>query len=209
MKLKNKLIFITLLLILVFSLIFFIKISSFEFNNEAGTDAAIVNYQEEVEHYADMYNLPSSYLMALIMLECSGRKYIKPRYEKYVFYKLRKFRNKEITKFEDLEYSEVEYLSDNDLKTLSKSYGPFQIMGYKSIKLGVQISDLEGQNAIEIGVKWINKEYGNMLREGRFKDAFHTHNTGKIYPKSGQSETYDPKYVENGLYYIRYFSTTM
>ena len=211
MKRNNTklIIFIILALLLVFALIFTIKLSKSEYNNDGGTDAAIVNYKQEVVQYANIYKIPSSYLMALIMLECSGRKFVTPRYEKYVFYKLRKFRDKKISKFEDLQYSDIENCTDKDLKILSKSYGPFQIMGYKSIKLGVNISDLDGKNAIEIGIKWINNEYGDMLRDGRFKDAFHTHNTGKIYPKSGQSETYDPQYVENGMYYIRYFSSLM
>ncbi len=176
------------------------------FKDTGGTQAVIENYRDEVEKYAKKYEIPSSYLMSLIMLECSGKKVIEPRYENHIFVKLQKFRDGKIDKFEDLSKDDIKNLSDKELKKLAKSYGPYQIMGYKSIKLGVTVDDLQGKNAIAIGTYWINKEYGDVLREGRFKDAFHLHNTGKEFPQSGESQTFDPQYVENGLYYIRYFS---
>lgn len=209
-KRKHKLLYLLFGLLALFLLLLFIFRGSqinIEMNNVGGTQAAIDNYQSEVKKYADYYKLPSSYLMALIMLECSGKKHIKPRFEKHVYIKLKKFRDGEIDKFEDLTQSELKEKSDGELKELAKSYGPFQIMGYKSIKLGCTIKDLYGRNAIEYGIKWIDNEYGNALREGRFLDAFHLHNTGRVFPQSGKSETYDPEYVNNGMYYIRYFST--
>ena len=205
---KSVIIIIGVLMMTVVGIFVFLQLaeSGNSYKNNAGTDAAIVNYKKDVDKFAKIYHLPSSYLMALIMLESSGRKNIKPRYEKHVYLKLQKFRDGKITKFEDLSRDDVKNLSDNELKKLAKSYGPFQIMGYKAIKLGVDVSELEGKNAIAVGVKWINNEYGNLLRNGQFKDAFHIHNTGRSFPQSGKSETYDPEYVENGLYYIRYFS---
>ena len=201
---------IAFIILFVVGLFFVIKLTSIDsMNNQSGTDAAVVNYQSEVDYYASKYNLPSSYLMSLIMLECSGKKNILPRYEKHVYIKLKKFQDGKITRFENLTLAEVEKLSEKELMAMAKSYGPFQIMGYKYIKLGINVDDLQGDNSIAIGIKWINDEYGDYLRDGRFQDAFHVHNTGKIYPKSGQSETYDPKYVDNGLYYIRYFSNLM
>jgi len=196
-----------ILLFLVFFFIFRGSSLNLGNNNYTGTDAAISNYKSDVDKYAKIYKLPSSYLMALIMLECSGQKFIKPRFEKHVYTKLKKFRDGEIDRFEDLSVSDLEGMSDATLKDFAKSYGPFQIMGYKSIKLGCSIKDLYGKDAIEYGIKWIDKEYGNVLRDGKFLDAFHLHNTGRVFPQSGKSETYSPKYVDNGMYYIRYFST--
>ncbi len=170
-----------------------------------GTENAIENYKSDVDKYAKKYNLPPSYLMALIMLECSGRKNVKPRFEKHVYIKLQKLRNGEIKKFEDLVQTDVKNLSNSALKELSKSYGPFQIMGYKSIKMGIDVTDLKGRKSVAYGAKWINDEYGNYLRKKRYKDAFHLHNTGQTYPKNGKPRTHDPKYVENGLYYLKYF----
>jgi len=43
------------------------------------------------------------------------------------------------------------------------------------------------------------------LREDRYKDAFHMHNTGHLYPKSGKPRTHDPYYVAKGLAHIEYF----
>jgi hypothetical protein len=54
-------------------------------------------------------------------------------------------------------------------------------------------------------VKWIDLTYGDYIRRGQYKDAFHIHNTGRPYPDSGPPKTYDPKYVPNGLMYMKYF----
>jgi hypothetical protein len=174
--------------------------------NKGGVDAAMKNYYADVKKYANEYNLPTSYLMALIMLESSGKKHIKPRFEPSVFDKLKKLRAGKITKFEDLRPEDLKGLSNMQLRSLSRSYGPFQIMGYKAIKMGIKVSDFEGDDAIKYGIIWINKEYGNVLREGRFMDAFHQHNTGHRYPRSGKPETHNPDYVQNGLAFMRYFS---
>jgi hypothetical protein len=73
-------------------------------------------------------------------------------------------------------------------------------MGYKCIDLGVKIEDLRGDDAIKWGVKWINNEYGTLIRRKQFENAFRKHNTGK---KDGI--TYDPNYVANGLDYMQRF----
>ena len=95
--------------------------------------------------------------------------------------------------------------SDEALKNLAKSWGPFQLMGYKCLHLDVKVKDLRGDDALDWGAKWIKLEYGHLLRKKRYKDAFHYHNTGKTYPKSGIPKTHDPKYVDNGLKYMAYF----
>ena len=47
-----------------------------------------INYGKEVDIIAKEFDLPTHYLKALIILECSGRKKIKPRFEKHVYKKL-------------------------------------------------------------------------------------------------------------------------
>ena len=54
-------------------------------------------------------------------------------------------------------------------------------------------------------VKWINITYGDYVRKGDYKHAFHIHNAGKEYPSDGKPLTYDPDYVKNGLKYEKYF----
>ncbi len=205
-KFKKYIMLIFVFIILIILVLFFISKSQIKIDNIGGTQSAIKNYESEVSKYAKKYNLPKSYLMAVIMLECSGRKYIKPRFEHHIFAKLKKLRDGKISKFEDLTSDDLKNYTDKELKKLSKSYGPFQIMGYKSIKMGIDVDKLDGKSGIKYGIIWINNEYGDKLRHGRFQDAFHLHNTGKLYPKSGKSQTYDPKYVENGMYYLRFFS---
>jgi hypothetical protein len=207
-KNKKSKIWILIIIVITLALAYYItkKSDTNVFINEGGIEVAINNYKKDVDFYAKKNDLPSSYFMALIMLECSGKKNITPRYENHIYKKLKDFKNGKISKFENITQKEIKKYDDAELKVLAKSYGPFQIMGYKTIKMGVTVDDLQGEDAIRIGIEWINKEYGNLLRDGRFKDAFHTHNTGKLFPKSGIPTTYDPKYVENGLYYLKYFS---
>lgn len=205
---KNLKIFV-FILVLLFILLFISAVffsHETQLTNPAGIEYAKENYQKEVNKYASKYKISSSYLMALIMLESSGRKYIKPRFEKHIYYKLLKLRDNRIDHFEDLKPIDLKGMNNEQVKVYAKSYGPFQIMGYKTIKMGITVKDLQGKNSIKYGVYWINREYGDLLRNGRFMDAFHIHNTGISYPKSGRPSTHNPKYVQNGLEYLKYFS---
>jgi len=172
---------------------------------KAGIEAAIVNYKTEVDKYAAEFNLPAPYLMAVIMLECSGRKNIKPRFEKEVYKKLKLLKKKEILKFENLTPKTVETATNEALQNMATSWGPFQLMGYKCTFLNIKLRELRGEDAIYWGVKWIDITYGKYLREGKFTDAFHIHNTGHEFPENGKPFTYDTNYVDKGLHYMKYF----
>ncbi len=174
-------------------------------DSQAGVEAALINYKDEVLKYSQKYELPPEYIMALIMLESSGRRVIKPRFEKWVYNELKKLRNNKLEKFEHLTPETVKNADNEALKNLARSWGPCQIMGYKCVSLGITISDLRGEDRIKWALKWINTDYGNYLRAGKYKDAFHIHNTGQAYPKTGKPKTYDPDYVKNGLDYMEYF----
>ena len=78
-------------------------------------------------------------------------------------------------------------------------------MGYKCVGLGVNVKDIRGEDGLEHGVRWIKEEYGRFLKKGKFKDAFHYHNTGRKFPRDGVSRTHDPRYVDKGLAYMEYF----
>ena len=92
-------------------------------------------------------------------------------------------------------------------KTWRPSWGPLQLMGYKCIGMKVNVKDIRGEDAVFNGMSWVDDEYGQLLRKGKYKDAFHLHNTGRKYPLVGGPKTHDPKYVEKGLQYIQYFSS--
>jgi len=164
------------------------------------------NYGSEVEEIAEKYDLPAAYLKALIVLECSGKKPVKPRYEKHIFIKLKKVRDQKGRTFEHITQDMISDASDEALKNLSKSWGPFQLMGYKCLHLDVKVNDIRGDDALDWGAKWIKMEYGHLLKKKRFADAFHYHNTGRLYPKDSITTTHDPKYVDNGIKYIAYFN---
>ena len=159
------------------------------------------NYGIEIDRFAKDFNLPAAYLKALIILESSANKNVQPRFEKHVYEKLIKVKQRKIMQYEGLTYTHLKNASNNSIKNLASSWGPFQIMGYKCIHLGVKVADLRGDSSIYWGIFWINKEYGNYLRQKNFDAAFRIHNTGRPNGK-----TYHTKYVQNGLMHISYYT---
>lgn len=176
---------------------------------EMGLDAAMSNYANEIKALALQANLPPEYLMAVIMLECSGRKDVPARFEQGVYNKLLDVKERRRASLESIRYSDLADATDDALRNLASSWGPFQLMGYKCLHLGIKIKDLRGKHSLYYGVKWINSTYGDYIRKGKFADAFHIHNTGRPVPKNGKYTTYDPKYVPNGLQYMEYFKERM
>ena len=170
-----------------------------------GVKGAYNNYGRDVKRLAREFDISPSYLMSLIMLECSGKKDVPPRFEKHVFNKLKDVRAKKKSDLESISYKDISNASDDAIKNLASSWGPFQLMGYKCIHLGISIKDLRGDNSLYYGVKWINDTYGDYIRKGRYADAFHIHNTGRPVPKDGKYKTYDKNYVPNGLAYMKEF----
>ena len=164
------------------------------------------NYGAEIDKLAAQFDLSPEYLKSLIILECSGLKNIKPRYERHIYKRLVDVREKKLARLENVTPSHLQDATDDALKNMARSWGPFQIMGYKCIWLDIQLKDLRGENSLYWAVKWIDLTYGDYIRKGRYKDAFHIHNTGQPYPAIGPPRTYDPKYVANGLMYMKYFS---
>jgi len=175
-------------------------------DSQTGTEAALANYKKDVLIAAKLYDIPPSYLMALIMIESSGRKDVPARFEKKVYQKLQDLQSGKISKFENLTTESVKNASDGALRNLASSWGPFQLMGYKCTFLDVKLKEMRGKNAIYLGAKWIDTSYGNYLKKKKFKDAFHLHNTGREYPKSGKPFTHDPNYVSEGIKYMNFFS---
>ena len=157
------------------------------------------NYSEEVKRAASEFDLPYPYLMSLIGLECGGKKPAGSRYEKHVFKRLKDVRDGKRTNYENVTRAHLADASDEALKNLSTSWGPFQLMGYKCILLGVKIKDIRGDNAVYYGAKWIDLAYGKRLRKGQYQDCFHIHNTGRPYPANGTPTTHDPRYVPRGI----------
>ena len=172
------------------------------------------NYQDDVELWSDYYDLPPAYLLSLIILECGGQKPCGKRFEPKRFRQLKNLRDGKRRKFEYLRQKDIQGLSDSEIRRLSTSWGPFQIMGYHSIGLSksggaVSVDDLVGPRSVEIGVRWVDENYGTLLRYKRYQDAFHMHNTGRVYPKMGKPKTHDPEYVPNGLSHVAYFETSL
>ncbi|MDF1551240.1 MAG: hypothetical protein P1P88_25695, partial [Bacteroidales bacterium] len=120
----------------------------------------VKNYKKNIDVLATQFNLPPSYLLAVIALESSGRKKVPVRYEKAIFTKLLQLKNAEIKQFENLKTKDVKKLSNVQLKALASSYGPFQIMGYKCYILNISLSTLKGKNHLFYAIKWINLTYG-------------------------------------------------
>ncbi len=168
-------------------------------------EKTLINYGQEVSVYAAKYKLPVSYLLALIVLESSGRKIIPPRFEPHVYDRLKEVKHGKRPSYEHVTPAHIADATDDALKNLSSSWGPFQLMGYKCLLLDIKIKDIRGNDAVFWGIHWIDLTYGRELKNGKFKDAFHIHNTGRKYPKYGRPFTHDPGYVQRGLSYMQKF----
>lgn len=163
------------------------------------------NYGKAIDSCAKIFNLNSRYIKSLACLECSGRTDRPNRFERHVYKRLKNVRDGKLADYEGVTQKMLHDASDDALKNLATSWGPFQIMGYKCLHLNINVADLRGNDAVYWGVKWINMEYGHLLKKGRYRDAFHYHNTGRVYPSNGKPTTYDKNYVPNGLEYMRHF----
>jgi hypothetical protein len=171
---------------------------------------ASTNYSDEVTKLSNDLELPYEYLMALIVLECSGNKPAGHRFEKGVFSVLRKVKEGRSRKFENIRMESLQGCDDECLTNLATSWGPFQLMGYKVIPLGLDVDDIrEEESAALHAAEWIKKEYGHFLKKKKWKDAFHYHNTGDRFPLSGRSRTHDPYYVSDGLKYMKHFNRNL
>tara|TARA_B100000780_G_scaffold72241_1_gene48415 strand:+ start:3972 stop:4652 length:681 start_codon:yes stop_codon:yes gene_type:complete len=175
-------------------------------NGNTSSLSVIENYSNDVFKASYEFNIPYEYLMSLIQLECSGLKPAGERYEPHVYKQLKKVQMGSLKNYENVTASHLHDASDEALRNLATSWGPFQLMGYKCILLDVKIRDIRGSNGVHYGAKWINLTYGNRLRKGEYKNCFHLHNTGRIYPNSGIPTTYDPQYVPRGLTGLKRFS---
>jgi len=170
-----------------------------------GAFVLLKNYGKEIDVAAARYNIPAPYLKALCLLESSGRKPVPSRYEKHVFVRLKLVKAGLRNNYEHVTREHLSEANDEAIQNLASSWGPFQLMGYKCLLLDINVADLRGDNAVDFGARWINQTYGEKLRQGKFKDAFHIHNTGRPFPSSGRPVTHDPNYVKNGLKWMEYF----
>ncbi|MCB0761135.1 MAG: hypothetical protein KDC12_06385 [Flavobacteriales bacterium] len=168
-------------------------------------ESAAYHYGEEIRKHADAMGLPAEYFLALTVLECSGKNPPGSRFEPHVYEKLKEVRSGDRRKYENIRQETVIDASDEALRNLATSWGPFQLMGYKCVGMDVNVSDIRGDEAVYYGMLWIKEEYGKLLRKKRYKDAFHYHNTGRKYPVVGGPRTHDPRYVEKGLSYMKSF----
>lgn len=169
-------------------------------------DWAELNYSKQMKELAKEYDVPYSYLMALVILECGGDKPAGRRFEKHIKKKLEKVKKGTVDRLENVRATHLNNCDDGCLENLATSWGPFQLMGYKAVALDATVAQLRHEEkAAEIGVKWIAKEYGHFLRKKKFKDAFHYHNTGQRFPLSGRPKTHSPYYVSDGLRYMKEF----
>ena len=162
------------------------------------------NYYQEVDSIAKEFELSTPYLLALIVLECSGKKEIEPRFEAHIYKELKRARDTK-DRFGSMSYKKIKHCNNTDLQNLATSWGPFQLMGYQSIEMDVRLEDIKGSHSVYWGCYWIYKRYGKYLKKDELTNAFHIHNAGRPAPKNGEFETHNPNYIKNGLAYYAYF----
>ena len=171
--------------------------------NPGGLEYVEANYGADIEDVAETYGYKASFLKALCMLECGGKQHITPRFEKHIYNALKRMRDRGTGTYETITAEQLANASDDALRNLASSWGPFQVMGYKCLQLDIKVKDLRGPRAVHWAMKWIDINYGYLLKAGRYADAFHMHNTGQVM--RGRSRTHDPNYVRNGLRYMKEF----
>lgn len=173
---------------------------------KGGPEALEKNWGRDIEKAAEKHRIPAAFLKALCMLESSGRKPVPARFEEHVYTRLKLVKAGLRGSYEHVTRENLRNASDEAIQNLASSWGPFQLMGYKCLLLGIEVKDIRGDDAIEHGVRWIDMTYGKYLRQGRYEDAFHIHNAGRPVPSSGRHLTHDPKYVANGMRWMRHFN---
>ncbi|MCB0735311.1 MAG: hypothetical protein H6608_01145 [Flavobacteriales bacterium] len=173
--------------------------------NQSITEKTWENYHSQIEPMAKKYDVAPEYLLALIALECSGRKIVPHRFEPHVFEKLDQLSRSKLPKMENVVYTDIKGMTVSELRDLASSWGPFQIMGYKCFDIDATIAQLKSAQNLELSVKWIAMSYGDLIRKGDYKNAFHVHNTGRKYPIIGPPRTYHQSYVPRGLKYVDEF----
>ena len=209
-QLKPLIIVFFILALSVFALVYAIptiqmKVHGTEEEKKGGKDMVLKNYGSAIDSAANIFKINPSYLKALCYLECSGRKVFDHRFEPHVFKRLKSVKFNMQDNYEHVTPDLLMDANDEALKNLASSWGPFQLMGYKCLLLDIKVRDIRGDESVFYGVKWIDMTYGKYLREGKYRDAFHIHNTGMAFPKNGKPRTYDPEYCERGIELMAWF----
>ena len=124
-------------------------------------------------------------------------KQFNPRFEHHVCKRLKQVKEGRRSRYEHVRKKHLADATSEAIENLATSWGPFQI---------IRVKDLRGDSSLYWVVKWIAREYGNYIRQGKYKDAFHFHNAGTPFPRNGKPRTYDTKYVERGMGFIEYFN---
>lgn len=174
-------------------------------DRKIGLNKVVENYGYAIDSAAAVFDLNPNYLKALCMLECGGRKVFDQRFEPHVYRKLKAVKFNILSNYEHVTPDMLRDANDEALRNLASSWGPFQLMGYKCLLLGIKVRDIRGPQSVYYGVKWIDMTYGDYIRKGKYDDAFHIHNTGMPLPDNHKPRTYDPKYIEHGLNYMKKF----
>ena len=202
---SRKIQFLLLIVLLSLAGLYFVY-TTFVKGRVGNYQLVIYNYGTEIDNAAKKYNVNASYLKSLCALESSGKKRPGYRFEPKVYEKLRQLKRAEIARYEFLVTADLRNASDEALRNLATSWGPFQLLGYKCLELGIKVNDLKGDNSVDHSVRWISQSYGYLIRSKRYKDAFHFHNTGRVVPLIGRYLTHDKTYIPRGIRYMEYFS---
>jgi len=176
---------------------------------ENGLQAVKINYGSKLLFNANKNGISANYINALCMLECGGARKIIPRFEPHIYKRLIQLKKGEIKSYEGISSEQMQLFSDKTIINMASSWGPLQVMGYHCLHINTSLNEFIGDSVIKHSVNWINKEYGYLLKDQRYQDAFHRHNAGCNYPLLGAPKTHDPQYVNKGLKFMEYYEREM
>lgn len=162
------------------------------------------NYNEQIEFATKGTEIPPEYLGALISLESHPPgNWNSIRFEPKIYEKLLRLKNNN-EPFANIPRHKVLSLNDEELKALSTSYGPTQIMGYHCLDLGCSIEDLKGPDHLLWSIAFIRKHYLRCIVQQNWEACFRIHNTGKP-----DGITHNKSYAEKGIKRMQYYRKWM
>ena len=164
---------------------------------------AFERYGQIFKTFSIQHDISWSFIMALYVMECVDTMECGGQYDKTVFQELKNVRAGKLKEYKDITAHHVVASSNDALRELATSWGPFQIRGYRAVPYGITISQLKSEKAVEYSILWIAKAYGALLKKYTCQEMFlqHIHYHSRVLTTISSLE-----YASQGCKYMEWFA---